>query len=136
MSSPPIGIPKNRWTDFAEKGTILPSTSISQQLTSTWSAIHWTKFLGTEHPSYSSKIPNPWSLIMFFLWSSNFLIMPPKYLLFHMLPAVPDVLLPTVDFSLPAALTFLIFWKRWKKVSSYETNIMNSLNMVSKSTCY
>ena len=129
------GIPKKRWTDSWEKGIILPPTTISPQFTSTWSASHCTKTLGTKHPSYSSKIPNPWSLIMFFLRSSNFLIMPPKYLLFHLLPAVPDVLLPIVDFSLPAALTFLIFWKRWKRFLVMKL-IMNSLNMVSKSTCY
>ena len=118
-----------------KKGIILPPTTISPQFTSTWSASHCTKTLGTKHPSYSSKIPNPCSLIMFFLRSSNFLIMPPKYLLFHLLPAVPDVLLPTFDFSLPAALTFLIFWKRWKRFLVMKL-IMNSLNMVSKSTCY
>jgi len=34
MSSPPIGIPKNRWTDCAEKGMIFPPITISPQFKS------------------------------------------------------------------------------------------------------
>lgn len=70
MSSPPIGIPKKRCIDFGEKSIVLFPTIIAKQFTST-SASHCTKFLGTLHPSYSSKIRKPRSLIICFLCSSN-----------------------------------------------------------------
>ena len=88
ISIPPIGIPNTIWTENGLTGITFPSTTMSELEISTWSAIHWAKYLGTEQSSNFKREEKPNCSIASLLDWLRPLRISAKYEVLHLLNAL------------------------------------------------
>lgn len=98
IGKPPTGRPKTIWTDSFESGITLSRTMMSQELTSTFWAIHKASLYGTEHFSNSKRVLKQ-DLEMISLWRlDNFSRTSEKYFTENLVNLVSFVASVMTDF--------------------------------------